>query len=331
MELGGDDDILNVKLSNAKILKKLFSSMAEDDLVKQANLDCTEDSMSMESTDTSHIAIFSWTLLKDAFEEFQVKENQSFGISLISMNKILKFAGDSDDIHIYAQGTDVLKFKTLNSATKQKTELNLNLLDIYAEKFGKKDLEDATTVQMSSIEFAAKCRALVDISDEVCIGLSPDKISFTCKGDLGNVTISLPTVAALEEAKKIQEEEKTKEQDKEKDEWLSSSDSDDDEQRRKRKRKKRQERESKKRRRSAIAYTEDTPTVKMDCKMEFQVKFSLKYLTKMSKATTISPQVTLKFAPEKPMIMSCVLADEHEKNIGEMWMALSPKFEDDTL
>lgn len=90
------------KLDHANLLKKVIEAIK--DLLGDCTWDCTNQGMSLQSMDSSHVALVNVVLKEEGFEFFKCERNLNMGISLASMAKVLKCAGADDSVTIRTDG-----------------------------------------------------------------------------------------------------------------------------------------------------------------------------------------------------------------------------------
>ena len=75
------------KLEESGNLKKIVEAVK--DIVNDANIDINSEGMSLQAMDSSRVSLV-WLMMKaDGFSQFQIKKSFTFGINLISLNKVL--------------------------------------------------------------------------------------------------------------------------------------------------------------------------------------------------------------------------------------------------
>lgn len=99
--------MLEAKLNQAATLKKLLDACK--DLVTDANFECNDTGIALQAMDTSHIALVSLLLRSQGFEHYRCDRNANLGMSIVSLCKILKCAGNDDILTLRAaEKADVL-------------------------------------------------------------------------------------------------------------------------------------------------------------------------------------------------------------------------------
>ena len=81
-------------LADASLLKKVLDAIK--DLVTEANFDCNTEGISLQAMDTARVALVSFFLQADGFEEYRCDRSISLGINLNSLTKIMKCANSDD-------------------------------------------------------------------------------------------------------------------------------------------------------------------------------------------------------------------------------------------
>lgn len=78
-------------LAQGNLLKKIIDSIK--DLVSEANWECNQEGINLQSMDSSQVALIALLLRADGFEPYRCDRNMTLGIKIESMQKILKCAG----------------------------------------------------------------------------------------------------------------------------------------------------------------------------------------------------------------------------------------------
>ena len=81
--------MFQAKLAEGIMLKKLIESIKE--LVTDINLDVTENGISLQAMDSSHVGLVTLNLSAEGFEEYRCDKQMTLGISVSNLNKIIEF------------------------------------------------------------------------------------------------------------------------------------------------------------------------------------------------------------------------------------------------
>ncbi|GAA6013437.1 hypothetical protein JCM11491_006079 [Sporobolomyces phaffii] len=216
--------MLEAKLDQAELLKKILDAVKE--LVTDANFDCTDEGIKLQAMDNSHVALVSLNLAKSGFQEYRCDRDMSLGMSLTSLQKIIKCAGNNDMVTLRAdESVDVLAL--LFEAKKQDRvgEYEMKLMDIDQEHLGIPDTVYDAEISLPATEFARIIRDLKELGESVKIEVSKDGVRFSADGDIGTASV---TLKPSEEKGKITEED-SDDEDSASDEEKGSDDEEEEE------------------------------------------------------------------------------------------------------
>ena len=93
--------MFEARLTQGKVFKQLIEALK--DLVQEANIDCSEDEISIQAMDNSHVSLVSVSLRSGGFDHFRCDRPISLGFNATNMGKILKCAGNDDVITLKAK------------------------------------------------------------------------------------------------------------------------------------------------------------------------------------------------------------------------------------
>lgn len=93
--------MFEARLTSGKILKQLIEALK--DLVQEANIDCSDDEISIQAMDNSHVSLVAVSLRSGGFDHFRCDRPLSLGFNATNMGKILKCAGNEDAITLKAE------------------------------------------------------------------------------------------------------------------------------------------------------------------------------------------------------------------------------------
>jgi len=160
------------------------------DLVNEANFDCSSTGITLQAMDSSHVSLVALFLRADGFQHYRADRNISLGISLASMAKILKIAGNDDIITLRAEDAgDAVTFMFESPKQTRLSSFSLKLMDIDSEHLGIPDTEYKCSVKMPSSEFQRIVREITVIGDTVKISASKEGVKFSVSGDMGTGSI----------------------------------------------------------------------------------------------------------------------------------------------
>jgi proliferating cell nuclear antigen len=196
--------MFEARLTQGRIFKALIESIK--DLVSDANIDCTEEGISIQAMDSSHVSLVSVVLRASGFDHFRCDRGISLGFNSANMSKILKCAGNEDVVTLKAEDEgDTLTLMCESESQDRIADFELKLMDIDSEQLGIPDTDYKCTVKMPSTEFQRIIRDLQVLGDTCAISCTKEGIKFSVTGDLGtgNVLIRSNATAEKEEEQVI--------------------------------------------------------------------------------------------------------------------------------
>ncbi|KAN0023270.1 hypothetical protein ACTFIV_009401 [Dictyostelium citrinum] len=258
--------MFEARLLQASLLKKILESIK--DLVESANFDCSPEGISLQAMDGTHVTLINLVLRNEGFETYNCDRSLSLGLSLVSLSKILKCAGNDDTLTIKARDneSDTVTFVFESPKNDRVSDFEIKLIDIKNEQYSIRKSDYSAVIKMPSAELQRICRDLSIIGEIVTISANKEGVKFSVSGDSGsgNITIK-PT-----------------------------SDSD---------------------------VPADQATV-IESKEPVVLNFALKFLSNFTKATPLSPMVTLSMSEGIPVVVEYKIED-----LGFLGFFLAPKIE----
>jgi len=189
--------MFEARLNQGRIFKQLIESIK--DLVQDANIDCTEDDISIQAMDSSHVSLVAVTLRHSGFDHYRCDRPISLGLNSANMSKILKCAGNDDEITLKAEDTaDSLTLMFESPKQDRIADFELKLMDIDSEQLGIPNTQYKSTIKMPSGEFQRIIRDLQVLGDTCVISCNKEGVRFSVTGDLGTGNVLVRTNATLE-------------------------------------------------------------------------------------------------------------------------------------
>ena len=93
--------MFEARITQGKVFKQLIEALK--DLVQEANIDCSDDEISIQAMDNSHVSLVAVSLRSGGFDHFRCDRPISLGFNAANMGKILKCAGNDDIITLKAE------------------------------------------------------------------------------------------------------------------------------------------------------------------------------------------------------------------------------------
>jgi proliferating cell nuclear antigen len=188
--------MFEARLVQGAMLKKVVEAVK--DLVTEGNFDCTSTGIQLQAMDSNHVSLVALSMRAEGFEHFRADRPKSLGISIGSLSKVLRCAGNDDIITLKAgDGDDTCTFMFESKNQARISDFNLKLMDIDSEHLGIPETDYQCVVQMASSEFQRICKEMAIIGDTVTISATKEGVKFGVSGDLGEGNVMLrqnPTV-----------------------------------------------------------------------------------------------------------------------------------------
>ncbi|KAJ1953959.1 proliferating cell nuclear antigen-like protein [Linderina pennispora] len=184
--------MIEAVLAQASIFKKIVEALKE--LISETNIDFSEAGISLQAMDSSHIALCNLLLRDDGFKSYRCDRALTLGVNLNSLSKLLKCAGNDDEMRIFANddsGADQLNFSFESANSERVSEFSLKLMDIDADSVDIPDMDYQAIIDMSSSEFSRIIRDLSSVGEAVSIDATKQGVKFSSAGDAGKGSILL--------------------------------------------------------------------------------------------------------------------------------------------
>lgn len=115
------------------------------------------------------------------------------------MSKILKCAGDKDNLTIKAQdNADTVTFMFESQNQEKVSDYEMKLMNLDQEHLGIPDTVYSCTIRMPSGEFARICRDLSQFGESMVIACTKEGVRFSTSGDIGSANVKLAQTASVD-------------------------------------------------------------------------------------------------------------------------------------
>ena len=88
--------MFEARLVQGKVFKQIIESIK--DLIQDANMDCSDDEIAIQSMDSSHVSLVAVSLRSEGLDHYRCDRSVSLGFNSQNLSKILKCAGNDDII-----------------------------------------------------------------------------------------------------------------------------------------------------------------------------------------------------------------------------------------
>jgi proliferating cell nuclear antigen len=147
-----------IKLDTPQILSRVVEIVSE--LVIEVRIKVNEFGLSIVAIDPANVAMVEFKLPRSAFSQFEAG-NETLGINLDSLKKILKRAGSGSSL-IIERKDNMLNIQIQD---RIKRNFSLNLIEIEGEEKEIPSLEYVAKVELDSVDFSASIEDCAVVAD----------------------------------------------------------------------------------------------------------------------------------------------------------------------
>jgi proliferating cell nuclear antigen len=180
---------MNFKLNEAKTFKDILKSLV--DLMDQVNIEFSEDGITIQSMDSSHVSLTLLQLFSSFFDEYKCDFTGSIGVSLVSMNKIIKSCANDSIIEMEIENKEADNIRFILTEKKKKETIDLRTLEIDGLNMGIPDIESDYEFKYESVPLQDIFRRLTSFSDTITFTPLDKEVRFSSKGKEADLKIDL--------------------------------------------------------------------------------------------------------------------------------------------
>jgi len=194
--------VFEAVLKQAVLFKKVVEAMKE--LCKDVNFDVSEKGLSVQSMDSSHVALVALLLRESAFMDYKCDRPVSLGMNVDALTKIFKLCGPSDSLKLrYANDADQISFQCESQEDDKISDFDLKLMEIESEQMDIPEQAYQVVARLPSAEFQKICRDLKEFGETLQISASKEGLRFSVEGDVGAGNVMLKPREAEKDEEKV--------------------------------------------------------------------------------------------------------------------------------
>ncbi|CAG5113002.1 Oidioi.mRNA.OKI2018_I69.chr2.g7153.t1.cds [Oikopleura dioica] len=185
-EDGPQRRMYKIVFTKAELMKCITDALVP--LLPWAIFDLTPDGISVQSVDDCQNVLVQLVLRAVGMEEYSIDKPYALGVKVDLMAKYLKTASNDDKLTITGDdenGKMVMKFKSPYSPNV--TKYSIKLIVFAAERCNISTTEYSSKITMPSSLFEQAIKTLSGVGDVAKMTVTPGKIVFSAKGDIGEV------------------------------------------------------------------------------------------------------------------------------------------------
>ena len=169
-----------LKLDHPKLFSEIISIISE--LVLEVRLKISKDGLRIIAIDPANFAMVSFKLPNTAFSELEIEEKEVLGVNLENLKAVLRSIKPGS-ILIMTREENELKLQIKDKVTR---EFNLALIDVEGEEKEVPNLEFASKVEMSSLDFSEAIEDCGVVADSCSFISESNKFIIQAKGSLNS-------------------------------------------------------------------------------------------------------------------------------------------------
>lgn len=174
--------MFKAELNDTKLLKD--SLQAISNLISEGRFKIRDDGLNLVAADPAMVALVDFTLEKDAFETYEVDEEDEIGVNLEKLYSILRRANSSDTVTLELSDDSKLVLTMENNSTRT---FSIPLLNIDEEDVPSTDnLEFSVEADFKSSVFADGVGDAQVVGDAVTIEADGEAVTIRAEGDNSN-------------------------------------------------------------------------------------------------------------------------------------------------
>jgi proliferating cell nuclear antigen len=182
--------MLEARLAQASLLKRIVEAMK--DLCTEASFEFSERGLQVQAMDSSHVSLCYLTLQKEGFAHYGCGVDESLGVSLLNLSKVLKCAANEDSVTLKAlDDGDVLTLMFESKAQDRSMDFDLKLMDLDQEQLCIPETVYHAKFTIDANEFKRIISDLQVLGDTCVISCSEGGVRFSVAGDVGTANIVL--------------------------------------------------------------------------------------------------------------------------------------------
>jgi proliferating cell nuclear antigen len=176
---------IHTKWAKASFLKNAIDAVKE--IIVQTNMDWTDEGISIQGMDASHVALSNVYLSKIDCIFYHIKESITVGIDMIRLSKLLAMADGEDSLELFIKSDDeaIINMIIVSYDNKKRSHFQIPLLDIDSDSLNIPEMIYKGHVVQKSSEILSAIRDLGFFGDSVKIGIDNSELKVRVEGDFG--------------------------------------------------------------------------------------------------------------------------------------------------
>jgi proliferating cell nuclear antigen len=176
---------MRLTLAEPKYLKDSLSIIA--DLVTEAKIKVTQNSLELVAMDPANVAMVIYKLLSSAFTEYSIDEDTEIGINLSNLKQILRRVGPNETLTLEL-ADNKLNIKIQGNAVRS---FSIPILDMEERNQKVPDLNFPVNISTDATVLNNAIEDADIVAESVAFAVEEDKFIVSAEGDLSKARIEI--------------------------------------------------------------------------------------------------------------------------------------------
>lgn len=178
---------MKIVLEKAETLQKSVNSISA--LIDEAEFVANENGLALKAADPSQISMVDFSIAREAFKEFDVKEETKIGLDLSYLNQIMTRAKPSDELTLEVADNN-LKATFRGTSTRS---FDIPLLDLSSTigELPNPQINETSTASITAIILSDGFKDALLVSSHASIGVEGNKFAIKTKSSKGNFELQI--------------------------------------------------------------------------------------------------------------------------------------------
>lgn len=179
---------MKLVLADSKLLADSISIISE--LVNEARIKITKNSLEIISMDPANVAMVIFKLLSSSFVEYELKEDKEIAVNMESLKQILRRAKPSDTLTLELD--DKKNKLNITIAGESTRTFSLSLIEIEEKEQKVPDLKFPVKIKTNTLLFDEAIDDMNIVSESVAFIAEKNKLTLRSSSNLNSANVEIP-------------------------------------------------------------------------------------------------------------------------------------------
>jgi proliferating cell nuclear antigen len=185
---------MNIVLKDADTFRRIINCL-KDLITDSGEFIFDSRGISMQSTDTSKVVMIDILLEQDAFNKYELENEEELKLPLnfVNFSDILKLSKSTQIGMVHKRGSDKVTLK-LTEHNNKKVQFNMNLASVDKEQFEVDEIDYNVKVYVDASEFQKSIKDLSSFGKKCKMAVNANELILSVVGDAGDGEISVSDI-----------------------------------------------------------------------------------------------------------------------------------------